>query len=184
MAGATARADNWEQTSGRVALFACAVLTFATAMRELKISSVSAISIDMRNWALMLLAVALPSLAWCMVRRRRARIAAPALDLRGTMLLLCITLSAFGAIVCLRACLEGAALLRTLDLMGALILPMLAGFSLVLLPCLSRRLLVSVAGFAVMICLLAAALQFTVRRGNWPAAPAADSPSHRAISRG
>jgi hypothetical protein len=146
-------AEDWHQTFTRMVLFSLLLLAVTTSIRTLGRSRESELVGDLmagpilrniRNWALIVLLVALPPFGWQAIRLRnifgrgftRSR---P----HGTFLLFGATQGALGAILILRAALLSvvsndkatvALCIKALDFTGGLILPIGSSFALTMLP--------------------------------------------------
>jgi hypothetical protein len=174
--------EDWRQTFARMAFFSLVLLAVTAAtrvlggfrhdawIRELMEGSILR---SIQNWAWMFLAVAIPPYCWLTVSMRRGstRICAD-----GLLLLLAMTLGVLASILLLRGGMRqlassGYGFARSippiLDLAGGLAVPMVSGFTLIMLPCISPRKLRGAAKILGTCCVLTVAvLELTI----WAAA--------------
>jgi hypothetical protein len=190
--------EDWQQTFASMAVFSLLLFASTALFRYpgcLGQFAPAPILDGLRNWAIILVTVALSLYAWrAWIRhsswRRRV-------DMRGTALLFGITLSALCAIVTVRTALSNIGLgarslviphcIQALDFAGSLIVPMASTFLLIMLPHISLGTLRTAAKLLTVCCLLAiAALLFTTHATTVHAAPKAPAsplqrqPYHRA----
>jgi hypothetical protein len=143
-------AENWQETFARMGIFSLLLFVLTAFLRRgtwtYQVAPPQVVN-GIRNWALILFVAALPLYAWSTWRKQggnRWRI-----ELRGTALLFGITLGGLCLILLLRAAMLNVGLstqrtlllrcIQALDLAAALILPMISGFTLIMLPQISFR---------------------------------------------
>jgi hypothetical protein len=172
--------DDWAETFARMAVFAFLLLGSTALFRStgwLRQIAAAPILDPVRNWAALLATVALPlyvAYAWLRRRLRPAHF-----DLRRALLLFTITVGAISLLLVVRCALAtSASCLPVLDFIGGLLLPMLASFTLIMLPNISLPALRRTAKVVAACWLLGVtALAFTPRANTVHAAPA-NPPAH------
>jgi hypothetical protein len=166
--------ENWGQTFTRMLIFSlllCVLTAFLRGMGTYQLAPPQVVN-GIRNWALILLAAALPLYAWStweMQGGHRWRI-----ELRGAVLLFGMTLGALCFILLLRAAILNLGLteqrtllgrcIQALDLAAQLILPMISGFTLIMLPDISFREIWRATKVMAGCCLLALNLLVAITR--------------------
>ena len=184
-------AENWQETFARMGIFSLLLFVLTAFLRWGTWTYQAAppqVVNGIRNWALILFVAALPLYAWSTWRMQggnRWRI-----ELRETALLFGITLGGLCLILLLRAAILNVGLsaqrtlllrcIQALDLAAALILPMISGFTLIMLPQISCRGIWRATKLVAGCCLLALSLLVvsTHLAPVHPAPRAAPNPIH------